>query len=89
MVEGFADVAGPEGAGGLDEDGEDTGIVRVLGQAGRGSPGREPVSESSDGLPGDREVLEMGLGLPQPALQFSDLRAEVKAARTLAGVDDK
>jgi hypothetical protein len=72
----LADVASPEGAGGLVEDGEDAGVVRVLGQVWRGRLDREAVSESSDGLPGDREVLEMGLSLPQSALQFVDLRAE-------------
>lgn len=48
----------------------------MLGPLGRGSPGREPVSESVDGLPGDREVFEMSLDLPKPALQFLDLCAE-------------
>ncbi|MFF5393149.1 hypothetical protein ACFY5H_33340 [Streptomyces sp. NPDC013012] len=49
----------------------------MLGQVRR--DGWEPVGEAGDGLPGDREVFEMGLGLPQPVLQFADLRAEVVA----------
>lgn len=65
VVEGFADITGSEGAGG------------VVGQVGRGGPGREPVRESSDGLPGDRQVFEVGLGLLQPGLQFGDLCAEI------------
>lgn len=31
-VEGLADVAGPQGAGGVVEDGEDARVVRVRGQ---------------------------------------------------------
>ncbi|MGW2768834.1 hypothetical protein [Streptomyces sp. NPDC001275] len=46
VVEGFADIAGPEGAGGLVEDGEDTGVVRVLGQVGRGRVGGEPFARA-------------------------------------------
>lgn len=49
----------------------------MLGQVGRGGLGGKPVSESGDGLPGDRQVLEVGLGLPQPALQFGDLSSQV------------
>lgn len=47
----------------------------MLGQAG--CVGREPVGEAGDGLAGDREVLQVGLGLPQPGLQVVDLCAEV------------
>jgi hypothetical protein len=47
----------------------------MLRQIGHESPGREAVRESRDGLPADREVFEMVFGLPQPALQFGDLRA--------------
>lgn len=39
--------------------------------------GGESVGEAGDGLAGDREVLEVGLGLPQPGLQVVDLCAEV------------
>jgi hypothetical protein len=42
--------------------GKDAGVVRVLGQVRRG--GQEPVGGSGDGLAGDREVLQVGLGLP-------------------------
>ncbi|MEV7406139.1 hypothetical protein AB0N93_37970 [Streptomyces sp. NPDC091267] len=76
MAEALADFTGPEGFGGLVEDGDDAGAVRAFGPVGRRGLGREPVSESGDGLPGDREVFEMGLGLPQSALQFLDLRVE-------------
>ncbi|MFF8712714.1 hypothetical protein ACF07T_14970 [Streptomyces sp. NPDC015184] len=76
VVEGSADGARSEGAGGLVEGGEDAGAVRVLGQVWRGRLDRKTAGGSSDGLPGDREVLETGLGLPQPVLQFVDLRAE-------------
>jgi len=51
------------------------GVVRVPGQARR--EGREPVGEAGDGLAGDREVLQVHLGLPQPGLQVVDLCAEV------------
>ena len=51
-------------------------MVRVLGQAGRGGPGREPVGESRDGLPGERETVARGLGLPQSARRLGELRAE-------------
>lgn len=76
VVEGLADVASPEGADGLVEEGEDAGVVRGFGHAGRGGLGGQPVGEGGDGLPGDREVFEVGLGLPQSTLQFADLRAE-------------
>lgn len=46
----------------------------MLGQLRR--DGREPVGEAGDGLAGDREVLQVGLGLPQPGLQVVDLCAE-------------
>ncbi|MFD3842896.1 hypothetical protein ACFWWC_42765 [Streptomyces sp. NPDC058642] len=36
---------------------EDAGVVRVLGQVGLGGLGRETVSESSDGIPVDRQVF--------------------------------
>ncbi|GLV77870.1 hypothetical protein Shyhy02_58700 [Streptomyces hygroscopicus subsp. hygroscopicus] len=42
-------------------------MVRVLGQMRRN--GREPVGESGDGLPGDCEVFEVGLCLPQSSLE--------------------
>lgn len=74
VVEGFADIAGPEGARGLVEDGEDAGVVRVLGRV---RVGGEPSAEGGDGLPGDGQVLEVGLGFPQPSLQFGDLCPEV------------
>lgn len=51
--------------------------VRVLGPVGRGGLDREPVRESGDGLPGDREVFEVSLGLPQLVLQSGELGAEV------------
>ncbi|MEU0206394.1 hypothetical protein [Streptomyces canus] len=47
----------------------------MLGQSWH--DGREPVGEAGDGLAGDREVLQMGRGLPQPGLQVVDLCAEV------------
>ncbi len=75
MVEGFADVLGPQWSGRPVEDGEDARVVRVLGQV-RGD-GRKSVGKARDGLPCDREVLEVRLGLPQPGLQFADLCAEV------------
>lgn len=56
------------------EGGEDAGVVQVLGQVRR--DGREPVGEAGDGLAGDREVLQVRLGLPQPGLQAVDLCAE-------------
>ncbi len=43
----------------------------MLGQFGWGRG--KPVGEAGDGLAGDREVLEVGLGLPQPGLQVIDL----------------
>ncbi|MFF4829383.1 hypothetical protein ACFY20_42070 [Streptomyces sp. NPDC001312] len=60
MAEGFGDVTGPEGAGGLVEDGEDAGVVRVLGQVERGGLGGDPVGKSGDGLPGDRQMRLSG-----------------------------
>ncbi|GAA2569230.1 hypothetical protein GCM10010398_68970 [Streptomyces fimbriatus] len=39
--------------------------------------GREPVGEAGDGLAGDREVLQVRLGLPQPGMRVVDLCAEV------------
>lgn len=57
------------------EDGDDAGVVRVLGQVRR--EGREPVGEASDGLARSREVLQVHLGLPQPGLQAVDLCAKV------------
>ncbi|MFD6171114.1 hypothetical protein [Streptomyces coeruleorubidus] len=74
VVKGFADITGPQRAGDLVEDSTTRGVVRMLGQVRRG--GRESVSEAGDSLPGDREVFEVGLGLPQPSLQFGDLSAE-------------
>lgn len=49
----------------------------MLGQAGRDRVGGEPFADGGDGLPGDRQTLEVGLGFPQPSVQFSDLCAEV------------
>jgi hypothetical protein len=57
------------------EDGEDAGVVRVLGQVRR--DGREPVGKAGNGLASDREVLQVHLGLPQPGLQAVDLHAKV------------
>ncbi|OKJ71192.1 hypothetical protein AMK31_35595 [Streptomyces sp. TSRI0107] len=37
----------------------------------------EPVGEAGDGLAGDREVLQVRLGLLQPGLQVVDVCAEV------------
>ncbi|XUL85318.1 hypothetical protein ACQ86D_00305 [Streptomyces galilaeus] len=47
----------------------------MLGQVRR--DGRDPVGEAGDGLAGDREVLQVRLGLPQPGLQVVDLRTRV------------
>lgn len=47
----------------------------MLGQFRCG--GGDPVGEAGDGLAGDREVFEVCLGLPQPALQAVDLSAQV------------
>ncbi|MEU2353527.1 hypothetical protein [Streptomyces misionensis] len=77
VIEGFADAAGSEGAGGFVEDGEDAGVVRVLGQVRRVGLDGNPVGEGRDGLPGDRQVFEVGLGFPQPGLQSLDLGADV------------
>jgi hypothetical protein len=49
----------------------------VLGQVGRVGLAGDPVGEGGDGLAGDREVFKVGLGLPQPSLQFVYLGAEV------------
>ncbi|MDX3326937.1 hypothetical protein [Streptomyces sp. NPDC008312] len=68
VVEGFADIASPKRVGGLIEDGEDAEVVRVLGQIRHGDLGGDPVGEGGDGLPGDREVFDVGLGLSQPGL---------------------
>lgn len=57
------------------EGGENAGVVRVLGQVWCGSG--KPVGEAGDGGAGDREMLQMGLGLPQPVLQAVDLFTEV------------
>ncbi|GGW82701.1 hypothetical protein GCM10010350_79350 [Streptomyces galilaeus] len=51
----------------------------MLGQVRR--DGREPVGEAGDGLAGDREVLQVHLGLPQPGLQAVDLRTEAVGQR--------
>jgi hypothetical protein len=75
VTEGFADVLGPQRPGRVVEGGEDAGVVRMLGQ-GR-CDGREPVGKAGDGLAGDREMLQVRLGLPQPGLQVVDLCAEV------------
>jgi hypothetical protein len=75
VAEGFADVLGPQRSGRPVEDGEDARVVRVFWQVRRG--GGEPVGETGDGLAGDREVLQVRLGLPQPGLQVVDLCAEV------------
>ncbi len=47
----------------------------MLGQVRRHD--REPVGESGDSRPCDRETFEVGLVLPQPGLQFADPGAEV------------
>lgn len=39
--------------------------------------GGEPFAQGGDGLAGDGQVFEAGLGFPQPGLQCGDLRAEV------------
>lgn len=48
VVEGLADLAGPQRAGSLVGDGEDARVVRVLGKVGRvclvGNPVSEPLS---------------------------------------------
>ncbi|GHJ26896.1 hypothetical protein TPA0910_13290 [Streptomyces hygroscopicus subsp. sporocinereus] len=75
MAEGLADVLGPQWSRSLVENGEDAGVVRMLGQFRRG--GGDPVGEAGDGLAGDREVLEVCLGLPQPGLQALDLPSQV------------
>lgn len=75
VAEGFADVTGPEGAGGRVEDGEDLGVVRCSGRSGGAAGSR--FSEAGDGLQDDREVFEAGLSLPQAAVQFGDLSAKV------------
>ncbi|GGY02664.1 hypothetical protein [Streptomyces djakartensis] len=59
VVKDFADITGSEGPVGLAEDGEDSEAVQALAQVGRGGLGQQPVSESCDGPPGDREVFEM------------------------------
>ncbi|WP_217135707.1 hypothetical protein, partial [Streptomyces sp. AC558_RSS880] len=75
MAEGFADVLGPQRSGRPVEDGEDARVVRMLGRLRWGCG--EPVGEAGDGLAGDREVLQVHLGLPQPGLQVVVLCAEV------------
>lgn len=60
-------------------------VVRVIGEAGRVSLCGKPVSERGNGLPSDQQVLEVGLGLPQPVLQFRDLGAEI-VCQGLGGV---
>jgi hypothetical protein len=62
---------------GLVEDGDDAGVIRVLGQVQHDGLGGDPVGEGGDGLSSDREVLEMGFGLPQSSVQLLDLGAEV------------
>lgn len=47
----------------------------MFGQVRR--DGRAPVGEAGDGLAGDRAVLQVCLGFPQPHLQVVDLCAEV------------
>ncbi|MFK4213764.1 hypothetical protein [Streptomyces sp. NPDC030920] len=87
VVEGFAAIAGPERTGDLDENSEDAWVVRVLGQVGRAGLGGDPVREAGDGLPGDRQVFEKGLSLPQSGLQFGDLRPG-RQRRVTSGTSD-
>ncbi|GLV79192.1 hypothetical protein Shyhy02_71920 [Streptomyces hygroscopicus subsp. hygroscopicus] len=75
MAEDLADVRGPQWSGRLVEHREDASVVRMPGQFRWGCG--EPVGQAGDSLAGDREVLEVCLRLPQPALQVLDLCAEV------------
>lgn len=75
VAESLADVPRPLWSGRVVEGVEDAGVVRVLGQVRWGSG--KPVGEAGDGGAGDREMLQMGLGLPQPVLQAVDLFTEV------------
>ncbi|MCX4501611.1 hypothetical protein OOK53_03695 [Streptomyces anulatus] len=79
VAKGFADVLGPQRPGRVVERVEDARVVRVLGQVRR--DGGEPADEAGDGPAGDREVLRVRLGLPQPALQVLDLRTEAVRVR--------
>ncbi|GAA0291159.1 hypothetical protein GCM10010302_32150 [Streptomyces polychromogenes] len=65
------------GTFGDDEGSEDARVLRVLGQVRTG--GREPVDEGGEGLPGNRQAFEAGLGFPQSTVRLFDLGARSPA----------
>lgn len=80
-VEGLAEVASPQWAGGAVEDGEDARVVRMFGQlqpsCWAGCLGRDSVGKAGDGLAGDGEVFQTQFGLTELGLKGVDLGAEI------------